>query len=116
MFRSLTAVTSPYFLVMWSSVTPAMDRFSSLPAWGGAKVSCSRGSHAGYSITPWLLGLGLGCCALAVRPWPWLLGLGLGCCALAVGPWHFGCVVRAGGRIPDQRVAGNSFLDRDLTA
>src|SRR5262249_24287881 len=100
MFRSLTAVTSPYFLVMWSSVTPAMDRFSSLPAWGGAKVSCSRGSHAGYSITPWPLGLGLGCWV-----WPWLLGLGHGCCALAAASWRFGCVVRAGGRIPDQRVA-----------
>src|ERR1700681_4009419 len=37
MLRSFTAVTSPYFLVMWSSVTPAMIRFSSPPSLGRCK-------------------------------------------------------------------------------
>src|SRR5215467_1888129 len=102
MFRSLTAVTSPYFLVMWSSVTPAMDRFSSLPAWGGAKVSCSRGSHAGYSITPWLLGPG----SWALGRWAGTLGPGL----LRRGSW-----VRGPRRWQDTGPAGRRqfILDPD---
>src|SRR5438046_3000596 len=42
MLRSLTAVTSPYFLVMWSSVTPAIVRFSSPPSLGRCKGVLSR--------------------------------------------------------------------------
>src|SRR6266566_1291542 len=42
MLRSLTAVTSPYFLVMWSSVTPAIIRFSSPPSLGRCKGVLAR--------------------------------------------------------------------------
>src|SRR5437764_11873887 len=42
MFRSLTAVTSPYFLLMWSSVTPAISRFSFPPSLGRCKGVLTR--------------------------------------------------------------------------
>src|SRR2546425_913847 len=42
MLRSLTAVTSPYFLLMWSSVTPAIVRFSFPPSLGRCKGVLAR--------------------------------------------------------------------------
>src|SRR6266849_846762 len=42
MLRSLTAVTSPYFLLMWSSVTPAILRFSFPPSLGRCKGVLAR--------------------------------------------------------------------------
>src|SRR5205807_24150 len=64
MFRSLTAVTSPYFLEMWSSVTPAIFRFSFPPSLGRCKgvltratidpsvASITRGALAGRGLPP----------------------------------------------------------------
>src|SRR5579859_3247888 len=55
MLRSLTAVTSPYFLVMWSSVTPAIDRFSFPPSLGRCKgvlkLTSRRGEHEQHSTS-----------------------------------------------------------------
>src|SRR5450755_2726215 len=55
MLRSFTAVTSPYFLVMWSSVTPAMDQVllsSQLGAVQRCPVSRPKSGPSARSILP----------------------------------------------------------------
>jgi hypothetical protein len=59
MFRSLTAVTSPYFLVIWSSVTPAITRFSFPPSLGRCKGVLTRDT-IDSSITSITSGSGCG--------------------------------------------------------